>query len=240
MNGALAAMHGIAPRDETEAMLGAQMVASHCLAMEMSRRALTAEYRHTLIDAAGFANKFMRTYAALVEALTRYRGKGEQKVVVEHVHVHQGAQAIIGAVTAGGGGGSKIEEQARAPRLPYAPGATLRSEDPARDAVPITGGERQTTVPDARRRQRKRRARGESDALQARPLFRRGPGQTAGHDSVAERSAGAPDEIGHVTVWSEHPPSGLARGQIEGAVNTGKERGGGAIATACQKAMATA
>ena len=147
-------MHGIAPRDETEAMLGAQMVASHCLAMEMSRRALTAEYRDTLIDAAGFANKFMRTYAALVEALTRYRGKGEQKVVVEHVHVHQGAQAIIGAVTAGGGGGSKIEEQARAPCLPYAPGATLRSEDPARDAVPVTGGERQTTVPDARRRQR--------------------------------------------------------------------------------------
>jgi hypothetical protein len=56
LNGALAAMHGIAPRDETEAMLAAQMVASHCLAMEMSRRALTAEYRHTLIDAAGFAN----------------------------------------------------------------------------------------------------------------------------------------------------------------------------------------
>ena len=154
LNGALAAMHGIAPRDETEAMLGAQMVASHCLAMEMSRRALTAEYRDTLIDAAGFANKFMRTYAALVEALTRYRGKGEQKVVVEHVHVHQGAQAIIGAVTAGGGGGAKIEEQAQAQCLPYAPGATLRSEDPARDAVPVTGGERQTTVPHARRRQR--------------------------------------------------------------------------------------
>ena len=113
-------------------MLGAQMVASHCLAMEMSRRALTAEYRDTLIDAAGFANKFMRTYAALVEALTRYRGKGEQKVVVEHVHVHQGAQAIIGAVTAGGGGGSKIEEQARALRLPT---GERRLRDEERDGL---------------------------------------------------------------------------------------------------------
>ena len=146
LNGALAAMHGIAPRDETEAMLGAQMVASHCLAMEMSRRALTAEYRDTLIDAAGFANKFMRTYAALVEALTRYRGKGEQKMTVEHVHVHAGGQAIVGEVrTASRGEGvpQKPEEQAHAKAIAHAPEPPMPSPDPEREAVPVARGPRQ-------------------------------------------------------------------------------------------------
>src|SRR6266852_1125832 len=34
------------------------------------------------------ANKLSRTYATLLEALNRHRGKGRQKVTVEHVHVH--------------------------------------------------------------------------------------------------------------------------------------------------------
>ena len=34
-----------------------------------------------------------------LEALNRHRSKGEQKMVVEHVHVHSGGQAIVGPVT---------------------------------------------------------------------------------------------------------------------------------------------
>jgi len=43
--------------------------------------------------------KLMRTFASLVESLSRYRGKGEQKMIIEHVHVHRGGQAIVGPVT---------------------------------------------------------------------------------------------------------------------------------------------
>jgi hypothetical protein len=50
------------------------------------------------------ANKLSRTYAVLLDALNRHRGKGQQKVTVEHVHVHQGGQAIVGAVNPGGWG----------------------------------------------------------------------------------------------------------------------------------------
>jgi hypothetical protein len=49
-------------------------------------------------------NKLSRTYVALLDALNRHRGKGQQKVTVEHVHVHQGGQAIVGNVEATGGG----------------------------------------------------------------------------------------------------------------------------------------
>ena len=45
------------------------------------------------------ATKLMRTFANQTEALGRYRGKGEQKMMVEHVHVYQGGQAIVGQVS---------------------------------------------------------------------------------------------------------------------------------------------
>src|SRR5262245_1267405 len=44
------------------------------------------------------ANKLSGTHATLLEALSRHRGKGQQKVTVEHVHVHEGGQAIVGNV----------------------------------------------------------------------------------------------------------------------------------------------
>jgi hypothetical protein len=34
------------------------------------------------------AVKFLRTFAAQTEALQRYRGKGQQKLTVELVHIH--------------------------------------------------------------------------------------------------------------------------------------------------------
>ena len=36
-----------------------------------------------------------------MEALDKHRGKGSQKITVEHVNVHAGGQAIVGNVKAG-------------------------------------------------------------------------------------------------------------------------------------------
>jgi hypothetical protein len=41
-------------------------------------------------EALSQANKLSRTSGLLVETLNRHRGKGQQKVTVEHVHVHSG------------------------------------------------------------------------------------------------------------------------------------------------------
>ena len=109
----VAALIGIAPKDELEGMMAAQLIAAHNAAMECYRRAMIGEQsfegrRENLAQ----ANKLSRTYAALVEALNRHRGKGQQKVTVEHVHVHAGGQALVGMVTTpgqpGGGDHSKI------------------------------------------------------------------------------------------------------------------------------------
>jgi hypothetical protein len=39
-----------------------------------------------------------------LEALDKHRRGGNQKMTVEHVHVHEGGQAIVGNVNQGRGG----------------------------------------------------------------------------------------------------------------------------------------
>src|SRR5436309_10618789 len=83
-------------------MLAAQAMAAHHAAMECYRRAMLPEQSlEAWKEQLNQANKLSRTYANLVEALNRHRGKGQQKISVEHVHVHAGGQAIVGAVETG-------------------------------------------------------------------------------------------------------------------------------------------
>ena len=87
----LSMVAGIEPKDQTEAMLGAQMGAVHM-----------------------------------------------QMMTVEHVHVHDGGQAIVGQVAQGGGATEKDKGQSHAYAITHAPQPTLRSEDQKKDAVPVT------------------------------------------------------------------------------------------------------
>jgi hypothetical protein len=157
-------------------MLAAQLIASHCAAMECYRRAMlgeqTFEARHENLNQ---ANKLSRSYAALLEALNRHRGKGAQKVTVEHVHVHEGGQAIVGNVEHPGGGmRPKTEDQPHAKQLTDAPGDAMPSQVEAEwEALPVAGRHRQVGVPDARR-EVAGRAEGQQERTQARALQPRG------------------------------------------------------------------
>jgi hypothetical protein len=100
----MGALAEIAPRDGLEGLLASQMASCHNLSLNLMKRAAMAQNMEYLSTCLNQANKLMRTFTAQVEALKKYRSKGEQKVVVEHVHVNAGGQAIVGAVTQGGGG----------------------------------------------------------------------------------------------------------------------------------------
>lgn len=101
-------MHGIGPRDELEGMLVTQMVCTHNLATEYASRAMLRGQTAEGVDLnVNRMTKLMRAFTAQMEALNRYRGKGQQKVTVEHVHVHEGGQAIVGEVHHRGGGKGK-------------------------------------------------------------------------------------------------------------------------------------
>ena len=147
-----AGMVGIAPRDEIEAMISAQLIACHNASMECFRRAMIEQQSFQgRSENLNQANKLSRTYAALLEALNRHRGKGQQKVTVEHVHVHQGGQAIVGNIEAGVGTGGKSEDQPHGKQLAHAPSATMPSPDSEWGRVPVAGNA-ERPVPDARRK----------------------------------------------------------------------------------------
>lgn len=100
----LALLGGIRPQDEVEAMLVVQMIAVHNVAVETLKRAMVDGQTLVWTEASvNQATKMLRTYTAQMEALKRYRTGGQQRVVVEHVNVSEGGQAIVGAVTTGGG-----------------------------------------------------------------------------------------------------------------------------------------
>lgn len=50
------------------------------------------------------STKLMRLYVEQMAALRKYRSKAGQHVRVEHVHIYEGAQAVVGDVHHGGGG----------------------------------------------------------------------------------------------------------------------------------------
>lgn len=105
LNAALAAVDGLEPENEMEAMLAIQMAATHEMAMEMLTRAKQTDLLPTLQECGSLAVKLLRTYAAQVDAFARLRRGGEQRVIVQHVNVSEGGQAaIVGAINKTGGG----------------------------------------------------------------------------------------------------------------------------------------
>lgn len=104
-------MHGLKPRDEMEGALVTQMVGAHNLIMDFMGRAMVPGQTVDGVDAnTNRAYKLMNVFLKQVEALNKYRGKMvEQKVTVEHVHIHSGGKAIVGHVEGRqtGGGGDK-------------------------------------------------------------------------------------------------------------------------------------
>jgi hypothetical protein len=61
-------------------------------------------------------NKLARTFAAQVSALKDYRSRGEQRMVVQHVNVAEGGQAIVGNVSSPAAGLGVQEKEDVRPR----------------------------------------------------------------------------------------------------------------------------
>jgi hypothetical protein len=89
----------IKPRDSVEAMLVAQMVSVHVMAMRCAYRLANAEDVAQQDSAARAFGRLARTFPAQIEALNRYRGNGEPAITVQNVSVGDGGKAIVGNVT---------------------------------------------------------------------------------------------------------------------------------------------
>lgn len=162
-NAAYAFLMRMKVTDELEAMMAAQLFASHNAAMECYRRAMIPQQSmQGRSENLNQANKLSRTFATVAEALARHRGKStQQKVTVKHVHVHEGGQAAFGqfnAPQAGGGVHSKVEDQSHGKPDADALEPPLLCADTLGNVLPIAGhAERKMPAP---RRRQPRRAQG--------------------------------------------------------------------------------
>jgi hypothetical protein len=152
LNMILNMVSSIKPRNEMEAALAAQMVAVHLMTMSVAERCLRV-YKCADPHLAAVASKLARTFAIQTDALAKLRDRktSRQKITVsyekhehKHVHVHRGEE--------------ENESQPQA-KDGDAPVAALLSQDAPGKILPLTSGEGNERVPDARRR-RLRSAKG--------------------------------------------------------------------------------
>ena len=100
VNAVLAFIEAAAPRDEVEAALAIEMACTHAVTMAVLSRLGGAfgGNQNTAMTVAAAA-RLLKAFATQVEALRRLRNGGSQFVRVEHVHVNEGGQAIVGNVS---------------------------------------------------------------------------------------------------------------------------------------------
>jgi hypothetical protein len=99
INAALAMIEAAAPRDELEAALAVEMAGAHMAAMAVLAKMDSGFGTERRIAAFGStAARLMKTFVKQMEAHRRLRNGGQQYVRVEHVHINEGGQALIGNV----------------------------------------------------------------------------------------------------------------------------------------------
>ncbi|MFA6263714.1 MAG: hypothetical protein WCW33_04185 [Candidatus Babeliales bacterium] len=115
LNAIFNALLSLSPQDEIEGMLCTRLVALHDHYMTRLMRVKSTEHINQSEFQINSAIKLMRIYNETLEALSRYRRKGEQRVMVQHVNVNRGGQAIVGGeINHGGGGQEKSKDAAHA------------------------------------------------------------------------------------------------------------------------------
>lgn len=97
-------LYNMDPNDAVEAHVVNQISMVNEAMIDAMRRLTVAESLELRETYSRMLNQLGRTSAALVQTLGSYRGRGEQRITVQHVNVNEGGQAIVGNIAAGVGG----------------------------------------------------------------------------------------------------------------------------------------
>ena len=100
LNAAIALIASENPQTELQALLVVQIVAAGFTGVKflgLSQRHLDEIY----IDVyGGYATKLLRLQVEMIQVLDRHQRGNKQTVEVRHVHIHSGAQGVVGIVNA--------------------------------------------------------------------------------------------------------------------------------------------
>ncbi|MFO1097821.1 MAG: hypothetical protein U1E81_05940 [Xanthobacteraceae bacterium] len=98
LNAGLAIINSMQPQSELEALLAVQIVATGFSGLRFlrdSHRQMTNDFINVY---GGYAERLLRLQNDLIRAFDRHRRGNRQTVEVRHVHLHSGAQGVIGIV----------------------------------------------------------------------------------------------------------------------------------------------
>ena len=98
LNAAIATVASLKPESEIEALISVQFVIAGFSAlrmMELSQRHLGEE---NIAVYGGYANRLLKLQNELLQTLERRRRGNGQSITVKHVHIHPGAQGVVGIV----------------------------------------------------------------------------------------------------------------------------------------------
>jgi hypothetical protein len=100
VNTAVETLEQIKPEGALQSMLAVQMIGVHNTAIKFLMRATDKDQSFEGTDAnVQRATRLMRLFNDQLQAYAKLKGKtSEQRVTVEHVHVYEGGQAIVGSV----------------------------------------------------------------------------------------------------------------------------------------------
>jgi hypothetical protein len=110
LNAAIAVISSIKPQTELGALLAVEIVVIGFAGFKFLRQS-QQHMDEVYIDVyGGFATKLFRGQIEMIQALDRHQRGNKQTVEVRHVHIHSGAQGVVGFVNGVGereGGGQK-------------------------------------------------------------------------------------------------------------------------------------
>ena len=149
LNAAIAVVSSINPQTEFEALIAVQMAASGFAGLKFLRQS-----QHNMDEIyigvyGGYAAKLFRLQLDMMQALDRHRRGNTQSVEVRHLHIHSGAQGVVGIVNAAGEkpeGGLRNDTRPRASggrcatTVEYGQSPPMWGKDPRWSPLPTGGG----------------------------------------------------------------------------------------------------
>lgn len=86
------------PENNIELLLAAQMMAVHNYQQRLISHAINTDNVDASVKYGNLAAKLANVFIQQVNLMQKLKGTNQQKVVFEHVHIHNGAQAVVGAI----------------------------------------------------------------------------------------------------------------------------------------------
>jgi hypothetical protein len=162
LNAALAVIASVKPQTELEALIAVQIVATGFAGLKFLQRGQSHLEEAYISVYGGYANRLLRLQLDLIQALEKQRRGHKQGVQARDVHIHSGAQGVVGIINSGndGGGGqdgsptldssSQSESEHDGKQAAHASHPALRSSNAERELVP-SAGDAERPMSDARR-----------------------------------------------------------------------------------------